>query len=327
MKKIFKFLGIILILICIFIGIFLFTIKDKVMLTINIFNKYSEFVEGNNFLQEDNLNISEEINNEYEEIEYKNTNGVSLTLDIFNAKKQLKNGSPVIIYVHGGSWIYGDKEIPKSISPMLDAFREEGYTIISTSYELMRGEENFNKQISDVKDTIRWVYKNKEKYNFNEEKIGIIGASSGAHLALMAAYSNDDEFIGADELKGYSSKVKYLIDFFGPTDLNTLKLDDINYDMEQIINSVGEDKEEILDKYSPINYIENNEPNTLIIHSKKDSLVPYENAEVLYNELVSKDNEVDIITIEGATHNFSEFDMDEILSVGSKILEFVIKNM
>jgi len=327
MRKFFKFLGIAVLLIILASGVFAFLIRDKISLTINILNKYSEFVEESKVLTNNDFNMKKDITKDYTEVEYKNTNGVPLTLDIFNAKKEVKNGSPVIIYVHGGSWVYGDKEIPDAISPLLDAFREEGYAIISTSYELMRGEENFNKQISDVKDTIRWVHKNKDEYNLNENKIGIIGASSGAHLSLMAAYSSNDDFVDDEELKNYSSSIKYLIDFFGPTDLNTLDMNNVNWDLEQIINSVGDNKEEVLNKYSPINYVDKNEPSTLIIHSRKDSIVPYKNAERLYEELISKNNKANIITLEGATHDFSEFDMEEVVTVGSKMLEFILRNM
>ncbi|WP_294166847.1 alpha/beta hydrolase [uncultured Clostridium sp.] len=327
MKKFFKYLGIVVLLITLALGGFAFLIRDKIKLTINILNKYSEFVEESKVLSEIDFSIKEDVIEDYSEVEYKNTNEVPLTLDIFKAKKELKNGSPVIIYVHGGSWVYGNKEIPSVISPLLDAFQEEGYTIISTSYELMRGEENFNKQISDVKDTIRWVHKNKEEYNFNENKIGIIGASSGAHLSLMAAYSDDDEFVDDEELKNYSSSVKYLIDFFGPTDLMTLDMNNVNWDLQQIINSVEDRKEEVLNKYSPINYVDKNEPSTLIIHSKKDTMVPYNNAEKLYEKLISKNNKANIITLEGATHDFSEFDMEEVVAVGSKMLEFILRNM
>ena len=327
MKKFFKVLGVVLLLLILAFGIFIFSIKDKVKLSINILKKYSEFVEENSLLSEENISLDLDINKDYKEIEYKNTNGVSLTLDVFDAKKELKGGSPVLVYVHGGSWVYGTKEIPDAISPLLDAFREEGFAIISTSYELMRGEENFNKQICDVKDTIRWIYKNKEDYNFNTDKIGIIGASSGAHLSLMAAYSDNNDFIDDEELSNYPSKVKYLIDFFGPTNLNTLDMDNVNWDLEQIINSVGDNKDEVLSTYSPINYIDKNEPNTLIIHSRKDSIVPYENAEILYDELVDNNNKVNIITLEGATHDFSEFDMEEVISVGMKMIEFITENI
>lgn len=327
MKKFFKILGIIVLLIVISLGVFAFLIRDKISLTINIVKKYSNIVENPGSIIEDNLSLEASTDIDYKDVEYKNTNGISQTLDIYGPKKEVKGRSKVLLYVHGGSWVYGSKDIPEAISPLLDAFREEGFTIISTSYQLMRGEENFYKQISDVKDTIRWIYKNKEKYNFNTDNIGVLGASSGAHLSLMAAYSDNNEFIGEDNLKDYSSDVKYLISFFGPTDLTTLDMDNVNWDLEQIINSVGSSKDEILAKYSPINYVDENEPKTLIIHSKKDTIVPYENAEKLYSELESKNNKAKIITLEGATHDFSEFDMEEIMQVGLKMLQFVIQNV
>lgn len=327
MKKFLKKLGIILLILIFLGGIYIFSIKDKIKLTVNILNKYSQFINENNIDEKNIVTIELESSKDYKEVQYKNTNGIPLTLDIFEAKKSLKKGSPVLLYVHGGSWVYGTKEIPDVISPLLDAFREEGFVIISTSYELMRGEENFNKQIADIKDTIRWIYKNKEEYNFNTDKIGVIGASSGAHLSLIAAYSSEEEFVDDDDLKNYPSDIKFLIDFFGPTDLNTLDMSNVTWDLQQVIDSLGNNKEEVFNKYSPINYVDSNEPNTLIIHSKKDSLVPYNNAEVLYDKLIEKKNKVSIITLEGASHDFSEFDIDEIISVGTKMLKFILQNI
>lgn len=326
MKKFLKVLGIIILVVILAAGIFIFSIRDRISLYANVLKKYSEFVENKQSLTED-LSLKSIDSIDYDDIVYKNTNGVPLTLDIYGPKKSVKGGSPVILYVHGGSWIYGNNEIPQAISPLLDAFREEGFTIISTTYELMRGEENFSKQISDVKDTIRWIHKNKDEFGFNADRIGVIGASSGAHLALMAAYSGEDEFVDSQELKDYSSNIKYLIDFFGPTDLTTLDLDNVQWDLEQIINSVGEDKEDILELYSPVNYVNEDEPNTLIVHSKKDSIVPYENAEILYKELKEKGNNSQLVTLEGTSHDFSQINIDEIVSVGIKMLEFIAKNM
>lgn len=326
MKRFLKILSRVIIIFIIIIGTFLFLIRDKISLSINIVKRYSEFIQNNDLDKVEELDIKNSVEADYKDLIYKNTNNIPLTLDIYKARKTLKNGSPVIVYVHGGSWVYGNKEIPEAISPLLDAFRDEGITIISTSYELMSGNENFEKQISDIKDTIRWIYKNSEEYNFDTNKIGLIGASSGAQLSLMAAYSEDDEFIDSNDLKDYPSKVKYVVDFFGPTDLKTLDLVNVNWDLEQIVNSVP-NREDILNKYSPINYIESKEPNTLIVHSIKDEMVPYENAEVLYNKLKENKNKATLITLEGTSHDFSQFDKNEIIKVGFKIIEFITKNI
>lgn len=326
MKKILKFVVIIIMLIIVSVGVILFIFRGKISLFINITEKYNEFVK-NESIGEEMLDLDSIESMDYKDVEYKSTRGVSQTLDIYGPKKILKKGSPVILYVHGGSWVYGNNEIPKAITPMLDAFREEGYTIISTTYQLMRGEEIFSKQISDVKDTIRWIHKNKDIYNFDEDNIGVIGVSSGAHLALMACYSEGDEFVGDEELKKYPTKVKYLIDFSGPTDLKTLDTENVGWDLQQVINSVTENKSEVLEKYSPINYIGEDEPTTLLVHSKRDNIVPYENAMVLYEKLSINNNEVDLLTLEGMSHDFSQINKDELIPIGLKMLRFIIKNM
>ena len=124
----------------------------------------------------------------HKDIVYKDTNGVPLTLDIYGPIKNVYKESPVILYVHGGSWVYGDKALPEALSPVLDTFREQGYTIISTSYELMRNKEDFNKQVCDVKDTIRWIFtKMLILITLITDEIGMIGLSSGAHLSLYGS--------------------------------------------------------------------------------------------------------------------------------------------
>ena len=96
----------------------------------------------------------------------------------------------------------------------------------------------------------------------------------------------NEEFIDDTELEKYNSKIKYLIDFFGPTDLSTLDINNAGSTFEEIINSLGDKKEEIIQEYSPVNYVGADEPKTLIIHSTEDQLVPYENAESLFKKLI-----------------------------------------
>lgn len=320
-KKILIILSILLV-----IGLSLYLVKDKIGFYINIGSKYTKY------LNEEYINLNneklDEINSiDYYDLEYKNTNGKSLKLDMYGPEKNLSKGSPVIIYIHGGGWAYGTKEIPEEIKPVLKPFREEGYTIISVEYELMRKEEIFEKQVSDIKDVIRWVYKNKDVYGFNVGNIGIIGASSGAHLGMLAAYSGDEEFIGSNELKDYPSEVKYIIDLFGPTDLSTLEENVANFEVDKIILNSSRNKEEIINKFSPINYVDNRETNTLIIHSKVDNLVPYENAEKLYYKLKENKSKVEILTLEETSHDFSASNDKELFEIGLKILKYIAKNM
>ena len=223
----------------------------------------------------------------YKDVIYKNRNDLKLKLDIYKSKNNNKK-SPVIIYVFGNGWIDGSKVIPSGISPIVNLLLEEGYTIISTSYELMNDKIIFDNQVSDIKDTIRWVYKFKDKYDFDTNNIGIIAPSAGAQLSMLAAFSDNNDFIGDYNLSGYPSKVKYIIDLFGPTILSEVNLSEAP---KEITNNLSaDDINKISNKYSPINYLRDNLPDTLIIHSLSDSIVPYRTSIELYNKANSYNN-------------------------------------
>lgn len=255
-------------------------------------------------------------------LKYKDSNSKDVYIDIY--KSTLENTpSKVILYVHGGSWIYGDNGIPIGMEPIIDSFNKEGFTIISLSYNLLNNNNSIYDSVCDVKDAIRWVYKNKDIYNFDTNEIGILGISSGANISLLSAYSNDTDFKDDEELYNYSSKVKYVIDVFGPTNLETLSfnaLEDTPYynNLKSLTSS-----KEYLKKFSPINYIKDDLPTTLIIHSKADELVPYSNAKDLYTALKEKDNKTKLLSLNNGSHYFSGYSSFEVVSLILETLKFL----
>ncbi len=248
----------------------------------------------------------------YKDVVYKTRNNKEITLDIYK-NKEINTLSPVIIYVFGNGWMYGDKVIPSAIEPIIDLLKNEGYAVISTSYELMDNEIILKDQISDVKDTIRWIYKNKD----------MIGPSAGAHLCMMAAFSDEDEFIGDYSLKSYSSKVKYIVDLFGPS-----KLSEINLSIapKNITDNLTNDSIESLSKeFSPIEYITSNLPDTLIIHSLKDDIIPYESSLKLYEASIKYNNNFELYTLQNCTHTLKNLSETEALNLYMKIVDFILK--
>lgn len=259
-----------------------------------------------------------------EKLKFKDTENQNVFMDLFLSKVENKK-SPVVIYVHGGSWVYGDNGIPMDLEPIVKAFNEQGFTIISLSYELLEKDVPLSNPVSDVKDAIRWVYKNKDKYNFDTDEIGLLGVSSGAHLSLLAAYSDDEDFIDDDSLSSYSSKVNYVIDVFGPTELSSLDFsildEDIKEDIEELKNI-----DLINEVYSPIYYIRKDAPKTLIIHCKNDEIVPYSNATDLYKYLLKVGSKSKLLSLESGNHTFEDFDKEEILALIYETLKFISNN-
>lgn len=257
-------------------------------------------------------------------LKYKKSESNDVFLDIYRSEIE-DEPSPIILYVHGGSWIYGDNGIPIGLEPIIKSFNKKGYTIISVSYELLKEDTPIENPIKDVKDAIRWIYKNKDTFNFDTENIGILGISSGAHLGLMASYSKDDDFIGDTDLSKYPSKISYIIDVFGPTDLSSLDISSVGSEYKDEIEDLLKSTIS-LNNYSPINYISKSSPSTLIIHSKTDEIVPYENAKNLYIELINKDVNTKLLTLNSGSHYFSGYSKSEISALVFEVLKFLDLN-
>ena len=91
---------------------------------------------------------------------------------------------PVILYVHGGRWMTGDKDIDQS--PMVDRFIDEGFVVVSTNYRLSDdGKNQHPGQIEDVADAVGWISDNIRYRSGNPRAIYVVGYGAGAHLAAL----------------------------------------------------------------------------------------------------------------------------------------------
>ncbi|GAB1609377.1 probable isoprenylcysteine alpha-carbonyl methylesterase ICME isoform X1 [Argonauta hians] len=90
---------------------------------------------------------------------------------------------PVVIYVFGGGWNTGDKNLYglmcSQVADQVDA------VVCCPNYSLYP-QGCADDMIQDVVDAISWIHNNIERYGGNKEKILLIGHSCGAHLCVMA---------------------------------------------------------------------------------------------------------------------------------------------
>jgi acetyl esterase/lipase len=128
----------------------------------------------------------------------------------------------VIVSIHGGAFMFGDKG-DEQVLPMLEGLKR-GYAVVSINYR-MSSEAIFPALVQDMKAAIRWIRLNAGGWGFDPGKIAAWGGSAGGYQAAMAGVS-----YGVQELEdlslgnpGESSRVQAVVDWFGPTDF--LKMD------------------------------------------------------------------------------------------------------
>lgn len=98
---------------------------------------------------------------------------------------------PVIIDIHGGGWMYGDKELNKLYCLTL---AQKGYVVFNMSYRLYP-EVNVHKQLSDISYCLKWINENLSRFPCDESNIFLTGDSAGGMLAAFTAMLSESEFL------------------------------------------------------------------------------------------------------------------------------------
>src|SRR5690348_11298321 len=85
------------------------------------------------------------------DLAYAVVDGVELCLDIY---RPAETGTPVVVYVHGGGWTRGDKDVGGGTR--LAPLAAHGVTVVSVDYRLAPGAV-FPQQLHDIKGAVRWL--------------------------------------------------------------------------------------------------------------------------------------------------------------------------
>lgn len=190
-------------------------------------------------------------------------------------KPEGKGPFPVVLYIHGGGFMAGDKTYRKALGTW---FALNGYFAINVNYGLSP-EYVFPKPLKHLFAALGWVKRNAEELNLDLEKIVVAGDSAGAFYALSLAVVADNE-----ELK---KKLDVKCDLsFAATILNCGIYDikkaldenflfDINKKVFKATTGITE--EEFMHyKYkkfcSPLELVERGFPPTFLIYAEKDLL-------------------------------------------------------
>ena len=190
----------------------------------------------------------------------------------------------LVLFIHGGAWIGGDKEsYEKGIE---SAASHYGFAAASINYRYISEDTDMHDELDDITMALAKIKEIGLENGVNINKVLLTGDSAGGHLALLYAYSR------ADEAPITPAAV---VSNSGPTDLyddnfyhNNLIGDE---DTISALFSYGcgqnftyaqrEDVKDALMAVSPINYVNENTVPTVINHGMKDSIVPYSNAQSL----------------------------------------------
>ena len=112
-------------------------------------------------------------------------------LDVYRPKASEGKQLPVIVSVHGGGWVYGDKE---RYSFYCMDLATRGFAVVNFTYRLAP-EFQFPASLEDTCLVFDWVLANADKYGFDVDNIFAVGDSAGAHmLGLFSSFCTNPEY-------------------------------------------------------------------------------------------------------------------------------------
>jgi acetyl esterase/lipase len=128
---------------------------------------------------------------------------------------KFKGPYPVIVYFHGGAFLFGDKA-DQALEPMLRGVFQ-GFVVVSAEYR-KSGEARFPALMYDAKAVIRFLRAHAKAYQIDPHKIAVWGPSSGGWMVAMLGVTEGNEAF--EDLSmgnaAYSSAVNAVIDWCGP---------------------------------------------------------------------------------------------------------------
>ena len=107
--------------------------------------------------------------------------------DVYTPASPQPTPAPILVLVHGGSWLYGDKAEPVVIQHKLERWLPLGFVIVSVNTRMLplaRPEA----QAEDLGLAVAWIQRQAAAWQADSGRILVMGHSSGGHLlALLAA--------------------------------------------------------------------------------------------------------------------------------------------
>ena len=235
--------------------------------------------------------------------------GVRNLLDVYQPSTPREGGFPILLQVHGGAWMIGNKE--QQALPLMYHLAQRGWLCVACNYRLSP-KDTFPAHIIDVKRSIAWIHENAAQYGGDSTFLAITGGSAGGHLSSLAALTpNKAEW--QPEFEDADTSVSAAVPFYGVYDF--LDRDNIRGSMsmestlEKYVFQTGKAEDTAAwDDGSPVTQVSEAAPPMFVIQGSHDSLVWVEEARSFVASLRAVSEQPVVYgELSGAQHAFEVF--------------------
>ena len=257
----------------------------------------------------------------YRDLEYGESERSKLDLYLpEEAYERETNG--VVLFIHGGSWSGGDKSEEELRCRLIAS---EGYIAAAMNYTLARGEDReeytVDTVLMEISEALGAVVSYTAELGITVDKAATAGYSAGAHLSMLYSFSSRDTA---------PVEILFTANMAGPADLTpeiwreemAIRIGSLLSGKEITAEMIDNgESEEILASVSPVFYVSENTPPTILIYGVKDALVTKENCESLVKKFESVGVPYDLFLLPDSDHSLLQNPIKH-LKYYQKIIEY-----
>jgi acetyl esterase/lipase len=211
------------------------------------------------------------------DIAYTPAGVASQALDLYLPTQTPSRPLPLIILIHGGGWLGGDKLDNHGLSA---EFVRRGFAVASPNYH-ESNEAIWPAQAIDCKSVVRWLRAHSEKLHLDPDRFAVGGHSAGGHLSAFLAASNGVKTFDKGANLDVSSDVQAELWFSGVADLVT-RAETPGYeivqnkisDQSRLIGGPALENRELAMQASPVSWVSKKSAPFFFEHGTADKQVP-----------------------------------------------------
>jgi acetyl esterase/lipase len=139
-----------------------------------------------------------------------------LLCDIWQPPAGVEPTGTAIVYLHGSAWYILDKDV--LTRRLFRHLAAQGHVVMDVAYRLCP-EVDVAGMVGDAKRAVVWMKANAARFGVSPERVVLMGASAGGHVALLAAYTPSHPRLTPEELCGVDTSVRAMVSYYGVPDL------------------------------------------------------------------------------------------------------------
>lgn len=218
-------------------------------------------------------------------------------------------GMPLVVWIHGDTWRDGSRaDCP------VRWLADEGYAVASIGYRLTDS-ATFPAQLDDCRAALDEIRRTAEVWGIDRERIAVVGAGAGGHLAALVGLAGPGE-----------GRVAAMCAVAAPTHLTSLGPDHdrTSSPASLLVGGPLAEFREAAQRASPLSYVSADDPPCLVIHGDRDESIPAAQSVSLDAALRAAGVDSTLVILERTGHRPA---LDRASPAGRALVEFLDRTL